>query len=354
MIQFISRNIDLVEQSMNTTVVDPSTRIFNGLLHAFENMSLLLERALFEATDFIEEESIKEESIKDKSIDEKIIWNPQLKQRSVHWNPKVLTRDVDGKQDITSLKKEEPPHVGELSYSNGAVYYGKHFNKIPNGWGMMTYPDHRQFMGMFKGGAPNGWGIMTYPNGAQHMGEFRDGIPINEEGLCVTDESITEKNKGSIGKTSHSDGRVYYGKHFNSIPNGWGVMTYPNGTQFIGEFKDGDPNGWGIATYPNGAQHTGEYRNGRQIDEDPLSATDGPNVKKNKWHVGEWIHPDGRVYYGKHFNGIPNGWGKITYPNNTQFIGEFEHGTSNGWGMCCTPDGQIIAEGRWDNGIKVL
>jgi len=341
----IADYVSPVGQIVKTQVMDQCTSVFKSLSDAFENISLRIDPLLL-----------------DSSESEEIVWDPGsqppldsgLNRKSVRWNPIVSSHSEDGKQEVISLKEQAPPPVGELSYSDGKSYYGKHFNKIPNGWGMMTYPDHTQFMGIFKDGALNGWGIMTYPNGVQHIGEFRDGIPINEDELCATDELITEKNKGSIGQSSHSDGRVYYGKHVNSIPNGWGVMTCTNGTQFIGEFKNGSPNGWGIITYPTGAQHIGKFRDGILIDEDGLCATGGQNTEKNKRYVGELSLPDGRVYYGKHFNQIPNGWGKITYPNNMKFIGEFENGSLNGWGMCCTPDGQIIAEGQWDNGTKVL
>ena len=74
--------------------------------------------------------------------------------------------------------------------------------------------------------------------------------------------------KGFGDKETHSK---YTGDVGNGVPNGFGIMIFPNGNKYIGDWKDGKWNGQGTFTTSNGSKYEGEYKddwelNGTQYD----------------------------------------------------------------------------------------
>ena len=74
--------------------------------------------------------------------------------------------------------------------------------------------------------------------------------------------------KGFGDKETHSK---YTGDVGNEVPNGFGIMIFPNGNKYIGGWKDGRWNGQGTHTYPDGSKFEGDYKddwewNGTQYD----------------------------------------------------------------------------------------
>ena len=51
----------------------------------------------------------------------------------------------------------------------------------------------------------------------------------------------------------------YQGEVKNGVPNGFGILFFPNGLKYVGEFKDGERNGQGTSTY-DGGKYVGEWK----------------------------------------------------------------------------------------------
>ena len=101
----------------------------------------------------------------------------------------------------------------------------------------------------------------------------------------------------------------YSGEAKNGMPDGMGIMNFPNGSKYIGEWKSGKKHGLGTLTFLKGhragEKFVGEFKNSKMW-----------NVKK----------------YGK----------------NRQYIGEYRNGLV--WDGIVYENGNII--GRWINGVK--
>jgi hypothetical protein len=66
------------------------------------------------------------------------------------------------------------------------------------------------------------------------------------------------------GKMTFSDGRSYYGSYDkNAVPDGKGVMFYPNGSRWAGTFSKGKKNGEGISVNAKGTSSLTNFQNGR-------------------------------------------------------------------------------------------
>ena len=49
----------------------------------------------------------------------------------------------------------------------------------------------------------------------------------------------------------------YQGNVKDEIPNGLGILIFPNGDKYVGSWKDGKRNGQGIETYLSGQKYEG-------------------------------------------------------------------------------------------------
>ncbi len=103
------------------------------------------------------------------------------------------------------------------------TYEGDVENRIPNGLGIIFYPDGQKYEGELKDGNSHGQGTYTYHNGVKYEGEWKDG----------------ERN-------------------------GQGTYTFSDGMKYIGEFKDGRINGQGTLTEPNGIKYEGEWKDDKK------------------------------------------------------------------------------------------
>ncbi len=75
--------------------------------------------------------------------------------------------------------------------------------------------------------------------------------------------------------------------------------------------------------------------------------------------VGEYIYPNGDIYYGEfknHYgykNGIPYGWGDKTNKDGTSFTGLFKNGQLNGFARKLSSQGKTVMEGIFENNIFI-
>lgn len=87
-----------------------------------------------------------------------------------------------------------------------------------------------------------------------------------------------------------------------------------------------------------------------------LTATDGgyespATNAKAKPSNGTFNYSDGEIFEGDLSNGIPDGYGKVTFPNGNIYVGEVLNGTLSGRGTMTFKNGEIF-QGNFTNGLK--
>ena len=73
----------------------------------------------------------------------------------------------------------------------------------------------------------------------------------------------------------------YQGNVKDEIPNGLGILIFPNGDKYVGGWKDGKRNGQGRFTYTKGRKYVGEWKDDKYYL-GTYTFTDGGKV------TGEW------------------------------------------------------------------
>jgi hypothetical protein len=64
-------------------------------------------------------------------------------------------------------------------------------------------------------------------------------------------------------------------------------------------------------------------------------------------------YANGNVYEGEWCDGKREGWGKMTYGEENIHEGMWENNVQHGWGRIISLDGEVTAEGEWENGKRV-
>ena len=121
-------------------------------------------------------------------------------------------------------------------------------NPSGDGWVWKGFGDketHSKYTGDVGNGVPNGFGIMIFPNGNKYIGDWKDG-KWNGQGTFTT-----------------SNGSKYEGELKNGEKNGQGTHTYPDGSKFEGDYKDDWE--WNGTQYDKNGNITGKYVNGKWI-----------------------------------------------------------------------------------------
>jgi len=74
-------------------------------------------------------------------------------------------------------------------------------------------------------------------------------------------------------------------------------------------------------------------------------------IDANGNHQGRFIThlADGRVYEGNYKNGVPNGYGKMTWSDGDVYEGNWKNNYQDGYGKMTWSDGDVY-EGNWENG----
>ena len=129
-------------------------------------------------------------------------------------------------------------HKGDILYG-----WGKCCDYVWKGFG--DKETHSKYTGDIGNGVPNGFGIMIFPNGNKYIGGWKDGR-WNGQGTFTT-----------------SNGSKYEGELKNGEMNGQGTHTYPNGSKFEGDYKDDWE--WNGTQFDKNGNITGKYVNGKWI-----------------------------------------------------------------------------------------
>ena len=124
------------------------------------------------------------------------------------------------------------------------VYNGDVKNGVPNGLGLMIFPNGHKYEGEWRDGLKNGQGTLTFPDGTKYVGGYKD-----------------DKRNGQ-GTYTWSDGK-YVGKWEDGDSNGQGTKTWSSGNKYVGEWKKGYP--WNITGYDKNGNIKYKYVNGKRI-----------------------------------------------------------------------------------------
>lgn len=177
-----------------------------------------------------------------------------------------------------------------------------------------------------------------------------------------------KKNKVYRGGETriYPNGDVYEGDvNAENNPHGKGTMNYNNGIRrYEGEWENGQRSGQGTYTYTNGSTYVGNWVNGRKNGQGTMRWTarvgeaNGDVYEGNfadGWMNGHGImkYDNGDVYEGNWgVDGLRHGRGIMKYANGDMYDGNWFEDEMHGFGRMRDANGNIIHQGRWNNGKK--
>ena len=117
--------------------------------------------------------------------------------------------------------------------------------------------------------------------------------------------------------------------------SGGNYLTFASGqgneVYYVGDVQGGKANGRGVALLSSGSRYAGEWRD-------------------NKRHGQGTFHwSDGAYYEGEFFDDQRDGTGTYHFPSGEVFIGDWENDLRNGRGTVYDKDGNVVAEGQWED-----
>ena len=282
---------------------------------------------------------------------------------------------------------------GVLTFNNGNKYEGEFDNNLFNGKGIYYYLNGTLYKGEWKDGKCHGKGYFYYTNGA-----IEELLYDNDK--IISSKYLNEKQSSNMYifkeiKGINIQNTFYAGEVINDIPNGFGIMLYPNGAYYIGQFEKGQNTGFGLYMDVNGKKAIlgkfnnlqlngvgleansnntasfGNYLEGELIDEvrfincmdynfnDQIfnyniqlcpgnGTTYFGGINNNYFHLaGVFCYDVGINYIGQYNNGYQNGLGIKVYPDGRFYIGMFEQDSFNGYGIFIDKDSYKV--GYWEN-----
>ena len=109
-------------------------------------------------------------------------------------------------------------------------------------------------------------------------------------------QSTTQNNKSTF---QFKDGE-YIGNLKNGLPNGNGVVVFPNGDKYEGEFREGFYEGEGILTIKDYGKYEGQWVEGKKHGMGRFTYEDGT------WSAGEWMNGKPWNVINYNLNGTTN------------------------------------------------
>lgn len=214
----------------------------------------------------------------------------------------------------------------------------------------------------------NCFGEAVFPSGNRYVGEWRDNKP-HGSGTCIW-----------------AAGGKFVGEYRDGRRKGRGTHVFSNGNQFVGDFERDMFNGPGIEYAPDGSVlRSGIWGNDRLLASQALDpklfpfmppgsvassttpsvdtvirpASTGrpslppcPPVGARHLCIGEQVLEDGSRYVGEFRLDVFDGFGSLQGPMSL-YAGDFKAGKYHGVGVLYTRTGQILGEGRWEQGERV-
>lgn len=274
---------------------------------------------------------------------------------------------------------------------NTLIYEGAFYEGVYDGIGKEYERGILAYEGGFSQGERNGKGTLYGENEQPiYIGTFANG-GMEGEGEFYTNGVLRYKGGVSggeysgAGKEYAGDGRtvLYSGTFFNGMRSGYGVEYYETGaTKYQGNFDMGAYAGSGTQFHPNGQiQYNGNFLMGEFSGDGALFGERGERLYKGGFERGLYngegalYDTDGRTLYaGGFLDGLYEGGG-VLYPDARRRIegsfsrgqlqgvarlyvdgilhyeGEFKEMLMHGEGKRFAPDGRVIFQGRFRDGI---
>jgi len=234
-----------------------------------------------------------------------------------------------GEKDTNPMYQGEvengvPNGLGVLIFPDGGKYIGSWKNGIKYGHGTFTYSYGSKYVGSWKNDERNGKGIMVFPDGSKWEGEYKDDWRWN--GIrYYKDGKIWGKDvNGKWIDQSKKEGVMYLGNRNGEY--GWSKSgDEKKDSKYVGEIRNGEPNGQGILTdSTRGYKYEGKWRDGQKT---------GHGIETQR----EYYSYEGRFKNGEH-----HGQGTfISFRNGkSKYIGEFRNNLP--WNLNNYKDGKLI------------
>ena len=212
------------------------------------------------------------------------------------------------------------------------IYEGEIKNGKMDGLGVLTYPyDGKSILGEWKNGKE--WNTKHKNKDGKIVGKFEDGEWILKWGVLYFGFRngkvgyYTEKWEG-FESEDNRDFSKYEGEIKIGLPNGQGILTFPDGEKYVGEYKDGERNGQGTYTWNDGGKYVGEYKDGLKNGQGTYTFLNGDKYE-GEWKDGEqdegthtWS--DGYKYVGEWKDGKP--WNGASYNKNGNIRDNYVNG----------------------------
>jgi hypothetical protein len=220
--------------------------------------------------------------------------------------------------------KVQPKYEGEIK--NGDMWF------ILHGLGVITFPfDGKSIIGEWKNGKE--WNTKHKNKDGKIIGKFEDGEWILKWGVLYFGFRngkvgyYTEKWEG-FESEDNRDFSKYEGEIKIGLPNGQGILTFPDGEKYVGEYKDGERNGQGTYTWNDGGKYVGEYKDGLKNGQGTYTFLNGDKYE-GEWKEGE--QDEGTHTWSDRFKYVGSWkggqmWNGIYYDNKGNIFGKQVNG----------------------------
>lgn len=213
------------------------------------------------------------------------------------------------------------PHQGNTKY-NGGYFVGQIKEGVPDGEGVITYPNGTIISGVWEDGQVIK-GNATYPSG--NTFDF-DVSPDNASIRTGTYRYQDIKRQGGMVQNSYFIGSFDVSKAARNYKDEitsrmTGTFHYTDGTEISGEYR------W----YEGISIPDGTYSG--------MMTVENSTEKSKIVGYGTLKYNDGKTYRGEFRDGQPDGFGEMVYSDGTVFTGFFANGRRNGMGVTLLADG---------------
>lgn len=258
---------------------------------------------------------------------------------------KVITRYPDRLCE-TTFYNGLPIGDSTISYDHGDIYIGQlDIDQQPSGMGRLLAADgERTYRGVFHNGLLHGKVTIDYPDRICET-TFENGHPLAVGTIAYRDGRVYKgqldpnQQPSGIGTLAYRNGRTYHGGFLNGVYHGIGEFYLENGSSFMIRYQLGARSGTGIFRTSDGQSVLSDENFKPYLIEDLKASVDPKFVYK------EIRYSDNSFYAGNvNEQGLPNGYGKLSYADGVVCEGCFLNGLLHGLGR------KELSPGNFDHG----
>lgn len=221
-------------------------------------------------------------------------------------------------------------------YKDMPVYTLMH--GIKRGNNTFLFPNGNRYIGEYQGNKMHGRGEFFWTNGNIYKGEYKDGM------------------RDGTGELKFYNGSGYNGDWKNGYMEGAGVYTWTNGNRYSGDFVKGFREGNAEFLWANGDKYVGGFKKDLMDGHGEYTAENGESYSGQyrddaKDGQGTYIWSSGDKYTGEWKKNLHDGFGTYFWNDGGRYEGEWKDHKMHGKGVEYGPDGKIIQQGLWNNGV---